>query len=79
MIPYHNWLAESSVGFALQAIGASERVLQHLNDPPAPQIASGAKPAGIFRGEVEFKNVHYVYSNRWVVVNNSNILHSLSW
>lgn len=52
------------VGGFLQAIGASERVLQHLNDPPAPQIAPGHLPSGTFKGEVELRNVHYTYSNR---------------
>jgi hypothetical protein len=49
----------------LQAIGASERVLQHLNDPPAPQIASGqVPPGGVFRGDIELRGVWYTYPNR---------------
>lgn len=49
----------------LQAIGASERVLQHLNDQPAPQIAAGqVPPGGVFRGEIELRGVWYTYDNR---------------
>jgi hypothetical protein len=51
----------------LQAIGASERVLQHLNDPPAPQIAAGqVPPGGVFRGDIELRGVVYTYPNRCV-------------
>lgn len=50
---------------SLQAIGASERVLQHLSDEPAAQIAPGIIPAGgAFSGEVELRGVAYTYPNR---------------
>lgn len=53
------------VGFCpAQAIGASERVLTHLNDQPAPQLAPGLKPHDQLRGEVELKSVSYTYPNR---------------
>jgi hypothetical protein len=52
----------------LQAIGASERVLQHLNDPPAPQIAAGrVPPGGVFTGDIELRGVRYTYPNRWAL------------
>uniref|UniRef100_A0A383WIB2 Uncharacterized protein n=1 Tax=Tetradesmus obliquus TaxID=3088 RepID=A0A383WIB2_TETOB len=52
-------------GAVMEAIGASERVLQHLNDQPAPQIAAGqVPPGGVFRGEIELRGVWYTYDNR---------------
>eukprot|EP00775_Hariotina_reticulata_P011000 gene11000-11154_t len=52
-------------GAIMEAIGASERVLQHLYDPPAPQIAPGHVPAGgRMRGELELRSVGYTYPNR---------------
>jgi hypothetical protein len=48
----------------LQAVGASERVLNHLNDPPAPQLAAGIRPHEQLRGEIEFKGLSYTYPNR---------------
>ncbi len=51
--------------FHTQAVGASERVLQHLNDPPAPQIAPGlVPPNAAFRGNIELQAVGYTYPNR---------------
>lgn len=50
----------------VQAIGASERVLAHLNDQPAPQLAAGIRPHEQLRGEVEMRGVGYTYPNRCV-------------
>jgi ABC-type multidrug transport system fused ATPase/permease subunit len=39
-------------------------VLEHLEDPPAPQIAPGAVPQGGFSGRVELRGVGFRYPNR---------------
>lgn len=51
-------------GAVMEAIGASERVLAHLNDQPAPQLAPGIQPHEQLRGEVEMRGVSYSYPNR---------------
>lgn len=46
-------------------MGASERVLSHLDDPPAPQIAPGTIPADAsLTGKVTFEGVSYRYPTR---------------
>ncbi|KAI8476904.1 MAG: hypothetical protein J3K34DRAFT_455504 [Monoraphidium minutum] len=51
-------------GSIMEAIGASERVLEHLEDPPAPQIAPGHVPMAGFSGRVELRGVGFRYPNR---------------
>ncbi|GBF91269.1 ABC transporter B family member, chloroplastic [Raphidocelis subcapitata] len=51
-------------GAIMEAVGASERVLEHLEDPPAPQIAAGLVPAAGFSGRVELRDVGFRYANR---------------
>ncbi len=50
-----------------QAVGASERVLEHLADPPAPQIAPGEVPAAGFSGRVELRDVGFRWGRRFFV------------
>jgi ABC-type multidrug transport system fused ATPase/permease subunit len=42
----------------MEAIGAGERVLGYLDDPPAPQIAPGKVPDS-FSGRLELRNVSF--------------------
>lgn len=42
----------------MEAIGASERVLGYIGDPPAPQLAAGVVPAS-FSGRFELKDVSF--------------------
>jgi len=42
-----------------KAVGASERVLEHLEDAPAPQIAAGEVPKAGFSGRVELRDVGF--------------------
>ncbi|KIZ04358.1 hypothetical protein MNEG_3599 [Monoraphidium neglectum] len=51
-------------GAIMEAVGASERVLEHLSDPPAPQIAPGIVPKAGFSGRVELRGVGFRYPNR---------------
>jgi ABC-type multidrug transport system fused ATPase/permease subunit len=54
-------------GPAMEALGASERVISYLDAPEAPQIASGA-PLPQFSGQVEFRDVSFRYPTRQEVL-----------
>ena len=47
----------------MEAIGASERVMEYLDHPPAPQILPGIVPSS-FSGRVELEDVEFSYASR---------------
>ncbi|KAK9812558.1 hypothetical protein WJX73_008602 [Symbiochloris irregularis] len=50
-------------GGVMEAIGASERVIDYLDAPPAPQLDSG-KVLETFSGRVQMRDVEYTYPTR---------------
>lgn len=51
-------------GSIMEAIGASERVVAALGDPPCPQVSSGERPLVRLTGRFELRDVWFRYPGR---------------
>jgi ABC-type multidrug transport system fused ATPase/permease subunit len=68
-----------TVGQVLETVGASERVMELLARPPAPQLAPGTvPPMESYRGHVRFENVSFRYPARPEVLALDNVSFSLA-
>lgn len=78
---YVEFVTSSSVavcdqyGAIMEAIGASERVLSYLEDPPSKQIGQGAVLPTV-TGQVTFKDITFKYGNRGdaIALNQMNLV-----
>jgi ABC-type multidrug transport system fused ATPase/permease subunit len=51
-------------GSIMEAVGASERVVAALGDPPCPQVSSGERPLVRLTGRFELRDVWFRYPGR---------------